>query len=362
MSPDAPLLPGKLGKPDLTLSADPRLDPRLVALFSPGEAMDNLIEDSTSVDRNSSYEEALQYVEGIEPNLGPFYDGPLFGSLPPVEGVTRRTQTIVDSDDHEITLYIHEPTERAGPLPGVVHTHGGGMVMSSATDLRYERWRDELAATGLCVVGVEFRNAAGKLGNHPFPAGLNDCARATQWTYFNRSELGISIVIVSGESGGGNLCLAVALKAKQEEWLDEIGGVYSCCPYISGTYDPAPPELTSLFENKDYVIDASTQAMVKAYDPTGEHAKNPLAWPYHATNSHLEGLPPHTVSVNELDPLRDEGLAYARKLARAGVQTISRTVNATPHGGDTDFLLLIPEIYYATIRDIHGFANSIVNN
>ena len=361
MSQDSPLLPGKLGNPALTLDKDPRLDPRLIPLVSPGEALDAALEDSATVDLNSSYEEALKYISTLEANLDPYYDS-LFGALSPVDGVSRRTQTIVDAEDHEITLYIHEPMERTEPLPGVIHTHGGGMVMCTATDLPYQRWRDELAATGLCVVGVEFRNAAGKLGNHPFPAGLNDCARAAQWTYFNRGELGISSIVVSGESGGGNLCLALALKAKREEWLDEISGIYACCPYISGTYDPAPTELTSIFENRDYLLDASAQAMVKAYDPTGEHTKNPLAWPYQATVSELEGLPPHTISVNELDPLRDEGIIYARKLAQAGVQTISRTVNGTPHGGDTAYLPLIPEIYYATIRDISGFAHSIANN
>ena len=356
-----PLLPGKLGNPELSLSSDPRLDPRLVTLFNQGEAMDEMLDESDTVNAGSSYEEAVAYIGLLEENMQPFYEA-LFADIKPVTDVTRRTQTIIDAEDHEITLYIHEPSNRNGPLPGIVHTHGGGMVMCPAADTPYARWRDELAASGLCVVGVEFRNGAGKLGNHPFPAGLNDCARAVQWTSFNREELGISNIIVSGESGGGNLCLAVALKAKQEDWLEEISGIYACCPYISGTYDPAPAELTSLVENKDYLIDASAQAMVKAYDPTGEHAKNPLAWPYHAMVRDLEGLPPHTISVNELDPLRDEGLIYARKLAQAGVQTISRTVNSTPHGGDTHMLSFIPEIYYATIRDISGFAKSIDSN
>ena len=54
--------------------------------------------------------------------------------------------------------------------------------------------------------------------------------------------------------------------------------------------------------------------LAKIYDPSGANATNPLAWPYHATVEDLEGLPPHVVSVNELDPLRDEGLAYFRKL------------------------------------------------
>ena len=55
------------------------------------------------------------------------------------------------------------------------------MVIMSAADTPYVRWRDELAAMGMVVVGVEFRNGAGKLGNHPFPAGLNDCMSGLQW-------------------------------------------------------------------------------------------------------------------------------------------------------------------------------------
>ena len=50
------------------------------------------------------------------------------------------------------------------------------MVLLEAAGATYGRWRDELAATGLVVVGVEFRNGGGKHGPHPFPAGLNDCA------------------------------------------------------------------------------------------------------------------------------------------------------------------------------------------
>jgi acetyl esterase/lipase len=59
-------------------------------------------------------------------------------------------------------------------------------------------------------------------------------------------------------------------------------------------------------------------ALAKLYDPTGDNATNPLAWPYHAQPSDLQGLPPHVISVNQLDPLRDEGLAYFRKLLDAG--------------------------------------------
>ncbi len=75
------------------------------------------------------------------------------------------------------------------------------MVILTAADANYSRWRSELAATGLVVVGVEFRNAAGALGNHPFPAGLHDCADAAKWIASSREALGISTLIMSGESG-----------------------------------------------------------------------------------------------------------------------------------------------------------------
>ena len=90
------------------------------------------------------------------------------------------------------------------------------MAIMTADDPNYIYWRHKLASKGLVIVGVEFRNTAGVLGNHPFPAGLNDSISSLKWVYENKKELGISKIIVSGESGGGNLSIATALKAKQD--------------------------------------------------------------------------------------------------------------------------------------------------
>ena len=100
-------------------------------------------------------------------------------------------------------------------------------------------------------------------------------------------------------------------------------------------------------------------AMVKVYDPNGDHGSNPLAWPLQAASEDLQGLPPHVVSVNELDPLRDEGLAYSRKLAAAGLSAIGRTVHGTPHAGDLSFPDVVPEVYQESARSLHGFAHSL---
>lgn len=349
--PDAHL-PGRLGDPDLTIGTDPRLDPRVRATLEGGLGE---LAQAPPVGPDAPLADILAFIAEFEAEGAAMDEG--YADLPPVEGVDRRTEVIEGVDGNAITLHIVQPAARQGPVPGIVHTHGGGMCFFSAEEAPYVRWRDELAAMGLVVVGVDFRNAAGKMGVHPFPASLDDCASGTRWTYRNREALGVSHIVVSGESGGGNLSTATALKALREGWIDEIAGVYACCPYIAGEYHPPLPELVSWRENGGYMMnEVMGKVTATAYDPGRENARNPLAWPYHATRDDLVGLPPHVVSVNELDPLRDEGLIYARKLMAAGVRTVSRTVNGTAHGGDTVTPQVLPEAYYATIRDVHGFA------
>jgi acetyl esterase len=353
----SPILPGQLGTPGMVLNDDPRADPRMIAALAPfgiGGPAPELPFDSAA-----PLEMLLQYCGMAEEGFGGL-GGALVATSAPVVGVTSSVEVIRGVDGNDITLFVHRPTDASGPLPGMLHIHGGGMVILEGAGAGYARWRDELAATGMVVVGVEFRNGGGKLGPHPFPAGLNDCSSALQWITDNKARLGLSKVIVSGESGGGNLSIATTLKAKQDGKIGQIDGVYAQCPYISGLYGTKSPDLPSLYENDGYLLECQQMAiMVKVYDPTEQNLKNPLAWPYHATVEDLQGLPPHVISVNQLDPLRDEGLAYFRKLLDAGVAVTSRTVNGTCHAGDCIFLDAMPDVYLGTIRDIKGFADSL---
>ncbi len=68
----------------------------------------------------------------------------------------------------------------------------GGMVILAAADPMFVRWRNTLASLGMVVVGVEFRNGGGELGNHPFPAGLEDCLSGIKWVHEEPNELGVS--------------------------------------------------------------------------------------------------------------------------------------------------------------------------
>jgi acetyl esterase/lipase len=270
------------------------------------------------------------------------------------------TTTITGVDGNDIALHITHPIPAAGALPGVVHFHGGGMAINSVTDLSYTRARENLAATGLVVVGVEFRNAGGRLGPHPYPAGLNDCASAIRWTHANRTNLGISHLITCGESGGGNLTLTTVHKAKREGWLNEIAGAYAQCPFLSGRWYEQPDELPSLKENDGYFLTREVMGLAAAvYDPAGENSRDATCYAGWATDEELSGLPPHVISVNEVDPLRDEGLLYYRRLVRAGVPAVGRIVVGTGHGCDLLLGGYLPDVFAATIRDVSGFAKSL---
>ncbi len=351
-------LPGRLGDPNMSLGTDPRADSRMVAALAPLGLGDNVpapeVTADSPVDRivaDATRDEAA--MSKLPMALG-------YGNLPPIEGVESHTEVITGVDGNQINLYVHRPDGLEGTAPGVLHIHGGGMAILQASDPNYVHWRETLASLGLVCVGVEFRNAAGVLGPHPFPAGLNDCTSALLWMHANKAELGVSKIVVSGESGGGNLTLATTLRAAQEGNLAMIDGVYAQCPYISGAYADPPAELPSLVENDAYFISCAMMApLVTAYDPSGTNRDNPLAWPINVKVEDLPDMPPHVISLNELDPLRDEGLVYYRKLVAAGVPTVGRMVTGTCHAGDVLMPAHMPDVYAASARDLAGFASSL---
>ncbi|MFB1295805.1 alpha/beta hydrolase fold domain-containing protein [Mycobacterium sp. pW049] len=351
------MLLGRHADPDATLGTDPRSDPRMVAAFARFGLEGRLPPSGLSVD--SPLDERYAYAAMSEQGMGAIFDV-LAAELPSPEGVATTTSMVPGPDGNDITVYISRPDGGQAAMPGVVHLHGGGMAIASAGDLAYVKLREHLAVNGVVVVGVEFRNSGGKLGPHPFPAGLDDCAAAARWVSAHRAELGISHIVVSGESGGGNLTLTLAHKAKREGWIGEIAGFYAQCPYISNRWLEDCEDLPSLKENDGYFVSCEQLALLGSlYDPDGTHAHDATCWASMATDEELRGLPPHVISVNELDPLRDEGLQYYRRLLRAGVPAVGRIVAGTCHGGDLLFGHALPDVFAASMRDVSGFATSL---
>jgi acetyl esterase len=349
---------GRLGDPARSLGTDPRADPRMLAVLEPFGLGPHA--PGAPLHRGSGREQLLGFAAAAEEGFEALFAA-LAAAWTPVAGVDRETRTVPGDGGHDITLYIHRPQGVEGPLPLIYQVHGGGMVILAGDGPLYAHWRDELAAAGAVVVGVEYRNGGGVRGAHPFPAGLDDCATALTWVHDHLAELGGTHITVTGDSGGANLALALAIKAKREGWVDRIAGVHAQCPYIlGGDWDDPPADLHSLRENDAYWLNVALfPLLAEVYDPGSGNAHEPTCWPAKATVDDVRGLPPHVISCAELDPLRDEGVAYHRLLTHAGVPSVGNVVLGVCHVGQIMFREAMRDVYDAAVREVLGFARSL---
>lgn len=334
------------------IMTDPRIDPRIKTLFGHMEA---------SLGGNvSSREELLANSRDMEQmfeGMKAFFDSFDTEEIAPSKGLRITVEKITSKPDgNTIQLRIIRPDNNE-TLPCVYYIHGGGMAAASCFDGNYRSWGKIIAAKGACVVMVDFRNcliASSAPEVEPFPAGLNDCVSGLKWTADNAAKLNVdaSRIIVAGESGGGNLTLATGLKLLKEGDIGLIKGLYALCPYIAGEWPQA--KYPSSIENNGIFLDLHNNRGAMGYGYGAFKDKDPLAWPGFATEDDVKGLPPTIISVNECDPLRDEGIEFYRTLLRAGVKGARcRQVMGTVHG---------TEIFPAVCLDIsHDTANDIVN-
>ena len=147
-----------------------------------------------------------------------------------------------------------------------------------------------------------------------------------------------------------------------------IAGVYAACPFISGWYGDAHNTdkelLPSLAANDGIFINSNIWAlMVDLYiyaddaQHREENKRDPLCWPFWAQPARdLAGLPPHVITVNELDGLRDEGLHYYRQLLAAGVPARCVQIHGTCHAADLIFRKHMPDLYASTLHNVRQFA------
>ncbi len=143
----------------------------MVAALAPPLGLADVFPPDAPLTVDSPMADLLAYAAFAEDAVGGTLE--MFAKTVPVppEGVSSTTVTIPGADGNEITLLISRPGHADGPLPAVVHFHGGAMAIASAADTSYQRLRESMAATGLVVVGVEFRNSGGRLGAHPYRRG-----------------------------------------------------------------------------------------------------------------------------------------------------------------------------------------------
>ncbi len=337
------------------IAADPRIDPRIKAVFGwPDRPPVGDIADREALLAVSNSPEALAGEAAMQM---------LFAACDaeansPSAGLTIQTETMVSQPDgNTIKLQVIRP-DSPGPHACVYYIHGGGMQTMSCFDGMYRGWGKIIAAQGVAVVMVDFRNALRPSSAPevlPYPAGLNDCVAGLKWTIANAARLGLdpTRITVAGESGGGNLAIATTLRLQRAGELGLIKGLYALCPYIAGQW-PLPQNPSST-ENNGLLLELHNNRGAMAYGWSEFEAKNPLAWPGFATEADVAGFPPTVISVNECDPLRDEGVGFYRLLLRAGVPARCRQVMGTVHGTEI-FSVACPDISRDTAADLARFA------
>jgi acetyl esterase len=336
------------------VATDARLDPRIAAILA--------FIPSTSAPDVESREQLLAEVNTDEAREA----RELFASVmdlcdteeaAPSKGLRVHTEQITSAPDgNTINLRVTRP-DTDETVACVYYIHGGGMAMMSCFDGMYRGWAKLIAANGVAVVMVDFRNCVSPSSApevEPFPAGLNDCLSGLHWTIANAAHLNIdpARIVVAGESGGGNLTLATGLSLKRDGKLDLVKGIYALCPYIAGQWPL--PENPSSIENNGILLDLHNNRGAMGYGIEAFNERNPLAWPSFATVDDVEGFPPTVINVNECDPLRDEGINFYRLLLRAGVAARCRQMMGTMHGTEI-FTIACPDVSRDTARDIAAF-------
>lgn len=272
--------------------------------------------------------DALPAAEGRE------YFNAVFKTQPEdQEAIARVEDKQIPVAGGSIPARLYAPAAR-GPLPVLVHFHGGGWVYLNL-DTHDGYCRQLANRAGCAIVAVEYRKAP----EFPAPTAAEDCYAALQWVAANAAALGVDAarIGVIGDSAGGNLA-AVAAQMTRDRNGPKLRAQILTYPAVDGTMSSA-----SIKENATAPIlgEREMRWFWNHYlGGTKIDVKDPLVSPLYAKS--LAGLPPAFVSTAEFDPLRDEGEAYAQKLKAAGATVEVRRYAGVFHG----FMLMgkfIPE-------------------
>ncbi|HUY18611.1 MAG TPA: alpha/beta hydrolase [Candidatus Binataceae bacterium] len=236
----------------------------------------------------------------------------------PHEQVGRIEDRTIAGPAGEIPLRIYTP--KAAPCGALVFFHGGGWVVGSIEG-HDEVCRRLTNDSGALVISVGYRLAP----EHKFPAGVEDGYAATAWVAANAAALGYPAgrVAVGGDSAGGNLSAAISLIAR-DRGGPKLALQLLIYPAVTASLDwPSVKEFSGYF-----ITVEDMNWFMNYYLRSADDAANPYACPMNAKD--LRGLPPALVITAEMDPLRDQGEAYAARLREAGVPTtVSRYQSVT---------------------------------
>ena len=271
---------------------------------------------------------------GVPPmcDLGPqgarqaMLDGRVNDVAPPP--VARVAERAIRGPGGDVALRCYWPREAAaGELGAILYFHGGGFVIGDLDS--HDNICRRLCADGdVIVVSVDYRLAP----EHPFPGAVDDAQAALAWLRANAGELGADAarLAVGGDSAGGTLAAVAAQHARDQ--LVPLRAQLLLYPVVdlADAYPSHEQHAETPPIPKAVLAWFWSLYLGEGWEQDRALRRDPRVSPLHAAR--LDALAPAFVLTAGLDPLRDEGIAYAQRLCAAGVETLSLSVLGTVHG------------------------------
>ncbi len=251
------------------------------------------------------------------------------GAMPspdlPVGEIAVARDTVMPGPAGEIALRLYDPRRDRGAGPVVVFYHGGGFVVGSI-DTHAAMAAEIARGLDLPVVSVEYRLAP----EHAWPAAPEDCIAAARWVAGGPAELGVEAtgLVLCGDSAGGNLAIVTALALRDQPAAVPVEILWPIYPVTEQGSAPSSYKAPSRAEFAEgYGLGAQEMAY---FDKV--YAADAADWRASPLRADLAGLPPMLLVTAGLDPLRDEGRAFAAKAIEAGCDVTYREMAGTIHG------------------------------
>ncbi|MDZ4264246.1 MAG: alpha/beta hydrolase [Mycobacterium sp.] len=247
-----------------------------------------------------------------------------------VDHVAAAEDRTIDTAAGPVGVRIYHPHgHRGAPRPGIVFFHGGGFVLCDIES--HDGFCRAMARhTDSVVVSVEYRRAP----EHPAPAAAEDAYGAFDWVARHAAELGLDPrrIAVAGDSAGGNLAAVTPILCRDRGAAIPVAQVL-LYPMIDPACDTASHRQRA---TGYFTTHAALQWYWQQY--LGGALPDPAYLVAPGRTESLAGLPPAVVVTATLDPLHDEGVAYARQLRADGVTVLHRDFHGLFHG----FLTMLP--------------------
>jgi acetyl esterase len=246
--------------------------------------------------------------------------------------VSSEDQVLMVGPEGRTSIRVLRPAGASGTLPIVVYIHGGGWVLGDKET--HDRLIREFAVgANAVVIFVDYDRSP----ESRYPSAIEQSYAVTKYVASHPAEFGAdaSRLAIAGDSVGGNMAAVVALMAKERQGPSIIAQLLfypvTDASMSTGSY--------AEFAEGPWLTKKGMAWFWDQYLPDASKRGDMHASPLNASVEQLSGLPQTLLIVDENDVLRDEGEAYGRKLAQAGVRVTSLRYNGTIH----DFMLLNPD-------------------